>query len=504
MAEVKVKITAQNEVQTGLQASLAEVRQFAGQAQKEMQTAMQMPARQASQERVAPTFKIDIGDYGMEPLRQMQEELKKVRQSAQEALDPSVPQEFAGGIGGVIGRFAILIGVAATVGKVIASAFDTLSSAVVAATQVQERFAESLAEAGSQTTLSGAISSFKNLRGEAEQTGKILEEKLGKGVGTALANAFSGKPSQLLGRVADAYTGLVGGTSVSELLKNDQKAQEDQSLQALQASLALQRFQAEEMAAAGGDPEKVDAVQRAQEIRERRKALEFSLEAEKVSPQNSAKIMAEFEAVIAAEDAAEAAQKRLEAEKEITREKERQQKLESGTREGNVIGKQLGPGSFEGIEELQRERESVSRDADQKAKEADRIQKDADRKKQRADEFNLNTKLLESRALGDKASEESILQAQDIAKGLEATGSFEDAANFAAAAAALREQQGAKGESGSFGASSLQRIGFASNEFFDARNKDSTATQIQNVGNFVKEIAQLLKKENVLLMRTEF
>ena len=72
MAEVKVKITAQNEVQTGLQASLAEVRQFAGQAQKEMQQAMQMPARQPAQERVAPTFKIDIGDYGLEPLRQMQ------------------------------------------------------------------------------------------------------------------------------------------------------------------------------------------------------------------------------------------------------------------------------------------------------------------------------------------------------------------------------------------------------------------------------------------------
>ena len=106
--------------------------------------------------------------------------------------------------------------------------------------------------------------------------------------------------------------------------------------------------------------------------------------------------------------------------------------------------------------------------------------------------------------MGDEAAEESILQAQDMAKGLEATGSFEDAANFAAAAAALREQQGAKGESGSFGASSLQRIGFASNEFFDARNKDTTATQIQNVGNFVKEIAQLLKKENVLVMKSEF
>jgi hypothetical protein len=38
-------------------------------------------------------------------------------------------EDFAGGIGGVIGRFAILIGVAATVGKVIGSAFDSLSGA---------------------------------------------------------------------------------------------------------------------------------------------------------------------------------------------------------------------------------------------------------------------------------------------------------------------------------------------------------------------------------------
>ena len=178
--------------------------------------------------------------------------------------------------------------------------------------------------------------------------------------------------------------------------------------------------------------------------------------------------------------------------------------MDSGTREGNVIGKQLGPGSFEGLEELERERESVRRDADQKAKEAERTQKEADRKKQRADEFNLNTKLIEARAAGDKAAEESILQGQDMAKGLEATDSFEDAANFAAAAAALRQQQGASGQSGAFGASSLKRIGFASNEFFDTRSKDDTAAQIKTVGNVVKEIGQLLKKENVLLMKSEF
>jgi hypothetical protein len=91
-----------------------------------------------------------------------------------------------------------------------------------------------------------------------------------------------------------------------------------------------------------------------------------------------------------------------------------------------------------------------------------------------------------------------------MAKGLEATGSFEDAANFAAAAAALRDQQGTKMQLGSFGASSLQQVGFASDQFYDSRTKSDPAAEIKNVGNFVKEIGQLLKKDNVLLMRTEF
>jgi hypothetical protein len=492
MAEVKVKITAQNEVQTGLQASLAEVRQFAGQAQKEMQSAFQ--PRRIQAERVAPTFgPIDIGDYGMEPLRQMQDELKKVRQSAQEALNPAPAQDFAGGIGGVIGRFAILIGVAATVGKVIASAFDQLSSAVASATEVQKQFAASLESAGSSTTLSGAISEFKQLQNLADQTGKIIDKTIGKGVGEALANAFSGRPNQLMARSADLFT----GGAVTGTLEQNEKDQRDQARRAFLSSLQQQRIDSENLAATGGDTQAFDAVKRAQELRERRKDFEVSLEGSGLNPQEVAQARADLEATIAAEDEALAARDRLDAEKEITREKERQQQLASGTREGNVIGKQLGPGSFEGLEELERERESARRDAEQASK-------DADRKKQKAAEFNLNTKLLEARAMGDKAAEESILQGQDMAKGLEATGSFEDAANFAAAASALREQQGAKGQSGSFGASSLQRIGFASNEFFDTRSKDDTAAQIKTVGNVVKEIGQLLKRENVLLMKSEF
>ena len=265
------------------------------------------------------------------------------------------------------------------------------------------------------------------------------------------------------------------------------------------ASLQRQRIEAEELAAAGGDPKAQDAVRQMQEARERRRQFDVGIEGSGLNPAQEAQARADMEATIAANQASTAAQERLDAEKEITREKERQQKLESGTREGNVIGKQLGPGSFEGIEELERERESARRDADQKAKEADRIQKDADRKKQRADEFNLNTKLLESRALGDDAAEESILRRQDLAKGEEATGNFDEAARFAAAAAALRQMQG-QTDASDFGASSLQRIGGASTEGFRTAAKDPTEQQ-KKTNTILSDILKEFKDKETLVLK---
>lgn len=491
MAEVKVKITAQNEVQTGLQASLAEVRQFAGQAQKEMQSAFE--PRRIQAERVAPTFgPIDIGDYGMEPLRQMQEELKKLRQGSQEAFDPEPAQGFGGGVAGVVGRFAVLVGVAATVGKVVASAFDAASAGVKQAIGIQEQFNSALQDAGRATSLSGAIAEFKQLNGLAQQTGKTLEDTFGKNLLSSLATVFT-NPKQLLARLGDAAT----GGSASRTIQANQDQQRRIALQTLDASFESQISDATDIAGTGGNQEQIDALQLQQKRRNELQDLQNSLRGAGATEEQISSRVGKFNELALLQDQIRANEERLDTEKEITREKERQQQLASGTREGNVIGKQLGPGSFEGLEELERERESARRDAEQATK-------DAARKKQKADEFNLNTKLLEARAAGDKAAEESILQGQDMAKGLEATDSFEDAANFAAAAAALREQQGAKGQSGSFGASSLQRIGFASNEFFDTRSKDDTAAQIKTVGNVVKEIGQLLKKENVLLMKSEF
>jgi hypothetical protein len=493
MAEVKVKITAQNEVQTGLQASLAEVRQFAGQAQKEMQSAFE--PRRIQAERVAPTFgPIDIGDYGMEPLRQMQEELKKLRQGSQEAFDPAPAQGFGGGIAGVVGRIAILVGVAGTVGKVIASAFDAASAGVKQAIGIQEQFNSALQDAGRATSLSGAIAEFKQLNGLAEQTGKTLEDTFGKTFLSSLASVFT-NPKQLLARLGDAAT---GGAASGEIQRN-QDQQRRIALQTLDASFESQINDATDIAGTGGNQEQIDALQLQQQRRNELQDLQSRLRGAGVSEDQISARVDKFNELALLQDQIRANEERLDSEKEITREKERQQKLESGTREGNVIGKQLAPGSFEGIEELERERESARRDADQKAKEADRTQKEADRKKQRADEFNLNTRLLEARAAGDKAAEESILQRQDVTQGLETTGSFEDAANFAAAAAALRDQQN-QTTADAFGASSLQRVGGASTEFFRTGPRDPIEQQ-KKTNTFLAEILKEFKDKETLVLK---
>jgi hypothetical protein len=100
----------------------------------------------------------------------------------------------------------------------------------------------------------------------------------------------------------------------------------------------------------------------------------------------------------------------------------------SGTRAGNVTGRQLAPGSIDGLQEFQRAQDAAAR------------------------------------ALGPEFGPGTA----DAAAG----GFRVDAANFALQQReeALRlSQQQASGLKGSFGASSLQRIGFASNEFFDTR-----------------------------------
>ena len=56
------------------------------------------------------------------------------------------------------------------------------------------------------------------------------------------------------------------------------------------------------------------------------------------------------------------------------------------------------------------------------------------------------------------------------------------------------------GQTGSFGASSLQRIGFASDEFFDTRSKKDPADETRRAADFVKQIIDILKNGEPLVL----
>jgi hypothetical protein len=135
-----------------------------------------------------------------------------------------------------------------------------------------------------------------------------------------------------------------------------------------------------------------------------------------------------------------------------------------GTRRGNVTGRQLAPGSIEGIEEFEREREAARRAM--------------------GPEFGPGT--------------------ADAAAG----GFRVDAANFALqqreeALRIAQQQAQQSGMTGEFGSSSLQRIGFASNEFFDTRREATPADiakEVKRNADFTKQVVEILKKGEPLVL----
>ncbi|MDV7395808.1 hypothetical protein RZS08_30740, partial [Arthrospira platensis SPKY1] len=56
------------------------------------------------------------------------------------------------------------------------------------------------------------------------------------------------------------------------------------------------------------------------------------------------------------------------------------------------------------------------------------------------------------------------------------------------------------GATGSTGASAFQRIGFASNEFFDTRKAEDPAKETRRAAEFAKEILNILKKGEPLVL----
>jgi hypothetical protein len=98
---------------------------------------------------------------------------------------------------------------------------------------------------------------------------------------------------------------------------------------------------------------------------------------------------------------------------------------------------------------------------------------------------------------------------QDLTSALESGATLGQAKDLAAIEAAQRAQQQMQSESfkGSMGASSFQRIGFASNEFFDTRNKPENTfsklfEQMRKAADAAVRIDRKVKEGDLVLQST--
>jgi hypothetical protein len=459
MAEVKVKITAANQTQTGFQSVLADAQKTAAQVQQTFTRASEGPRMPKTftpdPSKVGP---INLGESGLEPLRELQRQLRQAREASQQAFDPTPTEQYSEGIGGVLGRFALMIGAAATVGKIVAAAFDQLSEAVRSAIGVQEQFNRTLEQAGQATNLDGAISAFGQLQASAEQTGKIVQETFGRNIGESIANLFSGRPGQVMARAADLLT---GGAVRGELTAQEEQ-QRRIARDTTRGNLARLSLEAEERTATGGDPRALEKLEREQQKRRELESFRASIQNE--TPQVRSELESLFREAQAEEDKAAAARERFQTEQDVTKEKEKQAA-------------------------------ASAREADQAAK---RIAAEQERTAKARRSIDQDIALAEAKLRGDKQAEEDILQQRDIDRVLASDGTTEQAANLAATNALQRQMEAANAAegqgrmTGSFGASSLQRIGFASNEFFDTRRKEDPSKVMERMVTEQKKTNQIL------------
>jgi hypothetical protein len=474
MAEVKVRITAQNETQTGFQAVLNDAKKTAAQVQQTMSASTAPAPAQRAQ---AKPF--EIGDVLADNARKsydaqrgaledMLGELRRVREGSQQAFDPAPPQQFGNGLAGVLARFALIVGGAAAVGKIIASAFGEANAAVKEAIETQKQFNNALQDAGQATNIGSAVSEFRQLNAIAEQTGRTLETSFGKTFGEALANVFQGRPGQLLGRIGSL---ALGNAPIREIQQN-QEQQRQLSLQSLDSSLNRQISNLQDVAATGGDGDAAEVLRIQQERAAQLERLVNALQKAGVSDDAIQGRIAKFNQAAALEDKIGADQKRLESEREITKERERQAAI-------------------------------AEREAEREAK---RIALEQERIAKRRGEFDQEIALKDAKLKGDKKAEENILQQQDMARVLEAGGSFEQAANMASLNALERQIQAQQainqdmGFQGSSGASAFQRVGLATNEFFDTRKAKDPAEAIIAGNKILDEIKNALKKAEPLVL----
>jgi hypothetical protein len=518
MAEVKVKITAQNEVRTGLQQALQETQKFSQQAKAAVSNTM--------------TINPFAGDDRLGPLRDLQRQAREIQELARAPIEvSSVPQVDAGGefaqtstrgasairglaadlanatsagdvfeavVRRITAAFGGLVAAAAgfAIGSLIRRTLEDAAAGLEGLIDKSQSLQQSFSSLSAPTTtfdqLSGAI------RGAADQI-EALEEanrKLQSGIGFQVAdyiNAFdlsTAANRETEAGAANARQGLavaIQAATARELELAKARTQEERDLIALQAQREQLLQQARRVSPqaeqnlrglfAAQDSTRSQDTQRAASEEARTREASLQAQADKQRAIN--------------EDNRRSLEERLQREKQ-----------------GLADLQQFGGAGVELLRE-----QTVARIAElekQIATEKERAAATAEREaEQRAQSLKRDQQSLSALERSTQSPEErrAALETEQAALAQRAASLAPD--DFAGRAEVISEAQriagelnglGRTGVTGGVDASALQRVGLASNEFIDTRSKDSTADEIKQANQFIREIVALLKSSDGLYL----
>lgn len=441
MSEVKVRITAQNQTQTGFQSVLSDAKRTATQVRQTFSQAATTPggggggaASAGGSALFGPNMTVD--DWVAQAERNIEENLKKrkaLRDSMKDTGGGAQDGSTMAPAGGGFARFAAAATAAVGVGMFLNRTIQAVGERFKSVTQASEQFSNSLQRIGQASSLSELVSGLNSANGEfaalQKKADNFKELKFTfESIANNLANVFSG------GALFKAI---------------DDSVESGAREKALQAELSLARQlrdlrEQTQTIQGGGD---IEAVRRQQQNEQMRKALRKGLEGS--SPDRIASALDRFDAVT--------------AESEAVRQAERDRKREEDNAE--------------------------------KAKMAAKLDQDI--------------RVRRARASGDQAALRQELMRQDITSALESGATLGQAKDLAAIEAAQRAQQQMQSEAfkGSVGASAFQRIGFASNEFFDTRNKPENNfsklfDQMRKAADAAVRIDKKVKEGDIVLQAT--
>lgn len=490
-SEVKVLVKAENQTKTGFQAALNDAKKFGQEATKA----------------ATPGGGGAGGGELRKALKGLGGDLAQASTPA-EALQAVVTR-----VAGAFGKVTAVVG-AFAVGKILAGQFEKLSEGVANSTKNLQDFSSNFAAAANATSMDQAISGFDRLQ-QSINASKANLAALKSDFGAVIANAVSGgiafkEMASAIQSMGNAATAALSGSSALQLKQAEENATAMQSGGAgAVKDLALKQQREREMQALQA---RMDAATTPQQRLDIENAMAFTRQ--RFGAEDKMRLAS------AKQDASAAADKTaslgmtpaqlLEKEKQAMSELEQQQKqfVNAATFAGTSYDQSgaLNEAAAKYYEIQEKIEQSKQRQfaIDQQIKAEEERKAEAVKEAQGAalDRAQEQAKKNQEAAMTPQERLQYEMQGlQDLA-GM--AGPEVEAQRQAAIGRIIALQQqmavGGGGFQGSSGASAFQRIGFASNEFFDTRKSKDPAEETRKVVEVAKKILKKIETGEPLVL----